>query len=558
MRFIVLLHLVKDFIQSIAKLDNSGIGVVFFSLRKCFGFLCFALCSTAHNGKSFEVPQAWPDDDVDYKLALKQRNDSFRTDINCLALNIYTPKDFNQESLLPVYVLVHGGNLVSGSSPDFGVDGLINNFVNERIVCVTINYRLGAYGFFNFKDEEKTDGHSMRGFYDVKMALEYLWCLCSLMRKLANPTEVKLFHQVVMHSGVAKTSQKNGVLYDDYETQLTGLLKCNSDSASPDSLRKCLASKTMDEIVDRTQQISPFGVRFTPPDGTFGGMVPHEFYNFDRTLANVLKHYTGKDVVYNRLFKRILNKAAIYFEKTDSMKDNIIQFFTDYVFTQNIVEEARRFQKLGQEVSLYKFIYKGELDSVNGVTDNKNYVVHGADVRYAYQPIGPWKAIMNSDFDKDKPDKSAATEEPIIAKDRLTACQEVANAILADKESTPTTPQTDPVTHSESPTTSSSTDPSATVTLATTTTNDTPDPEPGSNSTTTDPNSSANTPEETTTAGGETTRTTATGSQKPTSSSSSTSTGTTPSTTKLVVQNQLQSLNLAKQQQRSLNELMSY
>lgn len=67
---------------------------------------------------------------------------------DCLFLNIYTPQ-LDSSAKLPVIVFIHGGAFKVGSSnilkPKFIMD--------ETIVFVTINYRLGVLGFMTFGDE---------------------------------------------------------------------------------------------------------------------------------------------------------------------------------------------------------------------------------------------------------------------------------------------------------------------------------------------------------------------------------------------------------------------
>ena len=46
------------------------------------------------------------------------------------------------ESKLPVMVWIHGGAFEHGASNDFGPD----YFMDEDVVLVTINYRLGTFG----------------------------------------------------------------------------------------------------------------------------------------------------------------------------------------------------------------------------------------------------------------------------------------------------------------------------------------------------------------------------------------------------------------------------
>uniref|UniRef100_A0A8D2G4N5 Carboxylesterase type B domain-containing protein n=1 Tax=Theropithecus gelada TaxID=9565 RepID=A0A8D2G4N5_THEGE len=64
---------------------------------------------------------------------------------DCLYLNIYTPADLTKKSRLPVMVWIHGGGLRMGAASTY--DGLALA-AHENVVVVTIQYRLGIWGFF--------------------------------------------------------------------------------------------------------------------------------------------------------------------------------------------------------------------------------------------------------------------------------------------------------------------------------------------------------------------------------------------------------------------------
>lgn len=71
-------------------------------------------------------------------------------DEDCLVLNVYTPS--LTEKTLPVMFYIHGGGYYQGSSDEmfFGPDFLID----ENIILVTINYRLGVFGFMSLGTEK--------------------------------------------------------------------------------------------------------------------------------------------------------------------------------------------------------------------------------------------------------------------------------------------------------------------------------------------------------------------------------------------------------------------
>src|SRR6266849_4321686 len=71
---------------------------------------------------------------------------------DCLNLNVWTPEPIGQG--LPVMVWIHGGAFLRGSGAMAGYDG--SRFARDGVVCVTINYRLGADGFLWLGDGSPT------------------------------------------------------------------------------------------------------------------------------------------------------------------------------------------------------------------------------------------------------------------------------------------------------------------------------------------------------------------------------------------------------------------
>lgn len=81
-----------------------------------------------------------------------------------LNLNVWTP---DPDGRAPVLVWIHGGAFVNGSGSVPGYDG--SAFARDGIVCVTVNYRLGAEGFLLI------DGApANRGLLDQIAALEWV------------------------------------------------------------------------------------------------------------------------------------------------------------------------------------------------------------------------------------------------------------------------------------------------------------------------------------------------------------------------------------------------
>ncbi|GAC1369417.1 MAG: carboxylesterase family protein [Polyangiales bacterium] len=74
---------------------------------------------------------------------------------DCLTVNVWTPTDFTPDAKLPVMVFIHGGANVEGSTALVTADGTTHLYDGANLaarghaVVVTLNYRLGAMGFFS-------------------------------------------------------------------------------------------------------------------------------------------------------------------------------------------------------------------------------------------------------------------------------------------------------------------------------------------------------------------------------------------------------------------------
>lgn len=95
---------------------------------------------------------------------------------DCLFLNIFTTylpdtsQPINAGKLKPVLLYIHGGGFVSGTGSDPEYDG--GNMASRAdVVVVTINYRLGAFGFLPLND---TVANGNYGISDQISALDWV------------------------------------------------------------------------------------------------------------------------------------------------------------------------------------------------------------------------------------------------------------------------------------------------------------------------------------------------------------------------------------------------
>ena len=88
---------------------------------------------------------------------------------DCLVLNVWSPKSKNSSDLKPVMFWIYGGGLVTGSSFIPIYDG--KRLASHDVVVVSINYRLGPFGFLN-AGNESVPGNM--GLYDQLLALKWV------------------------------------------------------------------------------------------------------------------------------------------------------------------------------------------------------------------------------------------------------------------------------------------------------------------------------------------------------------------------------------------------
>ena len=106
-------------------------------------------------------------------------------DENCLFLNIYSPKtDKSDFNLRPVMIFIHGGGFFAGDAQLYEPDYLLD----EDIVLVTINYRLGPLGFLSTGDEFIPGNNGLKD-----QALAIKWVYKNIEAFGGNPEEITIF-----------------------------------------------------------------------------------------------------------------------------------------------------------------------------------------------------------------------------------------------------------------------------------------------------------------------------------------------------------------------------
>lgn len=101
------------------------------------------------------------------------RSDGLSED--CLYLNVWAPAGAGKGKALPVLVYFYGGGLAAGDGSEPRYDG--ESMARRGIVAITVNYRLGIFGFFSHPELTKESPHHSSGNYgylDQHAALEWV------------------------------------------------------------------------------------------------------------------------------------------------------------------------------------------------------------------------------------------------------------------------------------------------------------------------------------------------------------------------------------------------
>ncbi len=191
---------------------------------------------------------------------------------DCLFLNVWRPAALAPGELRPVFVFIHGGGFVNGSSAQ--VDGTELTRAGG-VVTVSVNYRLGQFGFMAHPLLTAERGESGNyGLLDQQEALRWVqrniaafggdptrvtiggesagaWSVCA---HLVSPGSRGLFGQAVMQSGSCPSwsqaeSERNGI-------GVGAALDCPTID--------CLRDASVAELLDAPGVGRPRPVRGTP------------------------------------------------------------------------------------------------------------------------------------------------------------------------------------------------------------------------------------------------------------------------------------------------------
>ena len=190
---------------------------------------------------------------------------------DCLYLNVWSPRDHCNKPL-PVYFWIHGGGNTVGTACDNRYNGA-KLASKGRMVVVTINYRLGPFGWLThpaLRDGNGVDNSGNFGTLDIIKALEWvkgnISSFCgdpdnvtiagvsagglNALSLLISPLAKNLFHRLVSESGPTVTFSVSEGERQVEELVIARLLeKDNLEEVPEGDIANYLRGKTPEELL---------------------------------------------------------------------------------------------------------------------------------------------------------------------------------------------------------------------------------------------------------------------------------------------------------------------
>ncbi|XP_069359201.1 juvenile hormone esterase-like [Maniola hyperantus] len=380
---------------------------------------------------------------IDVKKGVQQGSE------DCLYLHVYTPRLPNSDTeLLPVMFFIHGGGFVYSNGivkEELGPDYLIEN----GVVVVTINYRLGVFGFLQLgipeaagnmglKDQVQAlkwvqnnidkfggdrDNVTLFGISAGSASVEYL---------ILSPLAKGLFHKAILQSGSTLNHWAINFEPKKIILKLIDLLGYNGNTEDNRAIHEFLLKIPASQIVEPCYKL----IRdYSHRDSFFCGFVPtieKEFGNNESFVSEnpykmlkegrfnivpVIKGFCSREGYLTSAFnpnasrnlietKNLIQFWGYEMEASDKQKwessllaaytENIqpddeidkiaVDFFGDFDFVAGIWLSGKIMANLGLPVYFYELCYDGNINFFKHYIGIKRRgTAHGDDLAYIFK-----------------------------------------------------------------------------------------------------------------------------------------------------------------------------
>jgi len=364
-------------------------------------------------------------------------------DEDCLNLNVYTPKNDGKKRAVMVYI--HGGAFImgGGASYFFGPNYLLEN----DVVLVTFNYRLGALGFLATNDKAAAGN---MGIHDQIMVLKWVQKniekfggdagkvtifgedagAASVTLLAMIPSANGLFHGAIALSGNALCDQYMQNDPNEAAVELANRLECSSEKG--EDIVNCLSRQTQQDIIKASNSMAmffsfprwfapnvdgellpdtpenllvqgkfakvPFVVGQTKDEGAFFYRLTLNSFNngqyddnfIDHKLPRILPVISNYNTKLYPITRQVRKKyfVNVDLENEDEFRPKYVEFLTDLMYTRCTDRFAKLLANHSVPVYQYLFDYRGQYSIVNLQGEQVDMgVAHGDDLQYIFSDI---------------------------------------------------------------------------------------------------------------------------------------------------------------------------
>ncbi|KAL6743809.1 hypothetical protein Aduo_016805 [Ancylostoma duodenale] len=341
---------------------------------------------------------------------------------DCLTLNIIRPKKEAPSPGFPILFWVHGGGYEFGSAVAYGYKGLADIYIPRDIIIVTIQYRLGVYGFFSTGDSRMPGN---LGLFDMAEALKFIhtnaesfggdpsritvWGhsagSAAVGQLILSPVTRDYIPRSIEMSGSAWASFAQGAAVANYSLELAEVLGCSAN------IKDCMKQKSVEEIYKGIDKVHPdemtaaappkvsligltnkeaalFTIKKVAPFMHKFGVDPSDYpkWNRDRLIAElkkiVRKVYTGNHL------EEVMRKITGYYvdrgevEEFEFYINRYTEFLSDLLFVVPTVDGLLARRDAGWDIYAYSLEHYNDATWSKDVPKKLRGPAHGCEFPY--------------------------------------------------------------------------------------------------------------------------------------------------------------------------------
>ncbi|HWD48617.1 MAG TPA: carboxylesterase/lipase family protein [Rhizomicrobium sp.] len=329
---------------------------------------------------------------------------------DCLTVNVWTP-NIAATKKLPVMVWIYGGGFREGGSASALYDGA--ELARHGVVVVTLNYRLGLFGFLDLPAlaaEHPNEPHGNYGILDQIAALKWVQANIgafggdasnvtifgesaggmSVNDLMVSPLARGLFSKAISESGLGLITTPSDI--DGQKVAGAFLVQHGVETGDPAKTLSAIRSLSAADIV-KGEPLDDSGPGGPMVDGTVipdqvaklfaEGKIAHATYmagsNSDETT---LMEYIGmtKDSLLKPLGDNLDRIKAVYTANGSKDDDAFVRdLFSDGLFASGAQGFAHYAAKAGDTAYVYNFRYLADL-----LRGKMSGVGHGGEIVYVF------------------------------------------------------------------------------------------------------------------------------------------------------------------------------